>query len=284
MNLSYIINQIVAKSATIETTHHAVATESADGTVASCKGYSTMAITLQGDNILRTCDIYVEGRSSILSDYWSKIPVYNANGRRQPFICLKYERSYLTPLYSDNSVYSDNSLYFANVTGFVEVRTRLVWTSGGIGITVSSLISNNPFRVNRISQIYKNEADSYLVPRDTVFFGRPSNITATTNPASVYPIWIGDSKFVECVIKNNTNKTIRITNIYLHDRPDLPLTEAAQIIPIELIVDPGMTLRVNSIIYPEILNYPGVSFRLNQIGRLSGDETTGTYDITINSI
>lgn len=282
MNLSYIINQIVAKSATIETTHHTTAKESADGTVASCKGYSTMAITLRGNNILRTCDIYVEGRSSILSNYWSKIPVYNANGRKQPFICLKYEYLYQTSL--QTSLYN-NSLYFANVTGFVEVRTRLVvWTSDAVGITVSSLISNNPFRVNRISQIYKNEADSYLVARDTVYFGRTTNLTATTDAANVYPIWIGDSKFVEYVMKNNTNKAIKLTNIYLHDSPDAPQTKAAQIIPIGLIVDSGMTLRVNSITYPEILNYPGVSFLLDQINRTLGDVTTGTYDITINSI
>ena len=281
MNLSYIVNNIksiITKNNVIKTVHHIYPTlESGNGTVAECAGCNTMTIRLTGPNAsLRTFNIYVEGEAVTDSNVWVRIPVYNSNLIKQPYISVIYS-GFSHPGYI-------SSVYFANITGYSKVRTRLEYISGSVGIGVESEITNAPFQVDgNVGTIRSLTELTSLTTRSYEYIGRPfGSEGAKTDPANLYPVWIGNPKFCEIVVTNNMSDSIYLMAIYMHDTIDAPVTRRTYKYDLRHIeITPGSELRINSIEYPMLVAYPGMSFYMSEDVTTVG-ERTGTYNLKIN--
>lgn len=281
MNLSYIVNNIksiITKNDVIKTVHHVNPTlESGDGAVAECAGYNTMTIRLTGPHTsLRTFNIYVEGEAVTGSNVWRRIPVYNSNMIKQPYISVIYS-AFSHPGYI-------SGVYFANITGYSKVRTRLEYISGSVGIGVESEITNTPFQVeSNLGTIRSLTELTSLTTRSYEYIGRPFGAEgAKTDDNNLYPVWIGNPKFCEIVVTNNMSKSIYLIGVYMHDTIDEPITKRLYKYDLRHIeITPGSELRINSIEYPMLVAYPGLSFYMAR-DITTGGETTGTYNLKIN--
>ena len=241
----------------IKTVHHGSTTlESGDGAAAECSGCNTMTIRLTGANTsIRTFNIYVEGEAVTGSNLWVRIPVYNSNLIKQPYISV-INSGFYHPGYI-------SSVYFANITGYSKVRTRLEYISGSVGIGVESEITNTPFQVeSNVGTIRSLTELTSLNTRSYEYIGRPfGSEGAKTDPDNLYPVWIGNPKFCEIVVTNNMSTLIYLVAVYMHDTIDAPITRRTHQYALNHIaITPGSELRINSIEYPMLVAYPGLSF------------------------